>query len=146
MNATGLTTESRTTLAALADVLIPAWGEMPAASAIGVHERWVDRVLAARPDFGEPLAALLAEAEGRDPRAEIGRLIKSAPDRLEALFTIITQAYYMSPRVRKRLRYPGQKPSPFYPDEADWDLRNGLLDPVIDRGPIYRPTDYHPDR
>jgi hypothetical protein len=43
----------------------------------------------------------------------------------------------MNPKVRKRLRYPGQKASPPYPDEADYYLRDGLLDPVIERGPIY---------
>ena len=42
--------------------------------------------------------------------------------------------------VRKAVGYPGQKANPPYPDEAEYDLRDGLLEPVIARGPLYRPT------
>jgi hypothetical protein len=47
----------------------------------------------------------------------------------------------MSPKVRKRIGYPGQKPRPFFADEADYYLRDGLLAPVLERGPIYKQTD-----
>jgi hypothetical protein len=90
------------------------------------------------------LANVRAEAAGADPRAEIERLVTDAPEKLEQLLTIIVCAYYMSPKVRKRLQSPGQKAAPVFPDEADWYLRDGLLEPVISRGSIYRPTDYRP--
>ena len=64
----------RATFAGLADVLVPATGGMPSASEIGVHERWVDRVIAARPDLAGRLEALLAAAAGCDPGAEVARL------------------------------------------------------------------------
>ena len=43
--------------------------------------------------------------------------------------------YFLSPDVRERLGYPGQKAKRL---ENDFD--GALLQPVIDRGPIFRPT------
>jgi choline dehydrogenase-like flavoprotein len=55
----------------------------------------------------------------------------------------------MNQKVRRRIGYPGQGKRPPYPDEADYDLRDGLLDPVIERGPIHKrapaPTEPPPD-
>jgi hypothetical protein len=45
-----LTGEQRETFFALADVLIPATTDMPAASEAGSAEKWLGRALAARPD------------------------------------------------------------------------------------------------
>ena len=40
----------------------------------------------------------------------------------------------MNLKVRKRIRYPGQGKRPPFSDEAEYDLRDGLLDPVYARG------------
>jgi hypothetical protein len=48
--------------------------------------------------------------------------------------------YYMSPRVRDLIGYPGQENRPFDPDKTTEYLGDGLLAPVIARGPIYRAT------
>jgi choline dehydrogenase-like flavoprotein len=131
-----LTSEHRTAFWALADVLIPATDAMPAASQAGSAEKWLDRALAARPDLVAPLAALLDEAAGRDPEAEVRRLHAENPDGFSALAQIASGGYYMNLKIRKRIGYPGQgKRSPFS-DEADYDLRDGLLDPIFERGPI----------
>ena len=66
--------EQRATLAALADVLIPATETMPAASAVGAHEKWLDRALAARPELEPLLSQVAGAARGRDPAAEVSRL------------------------------------------------------------------------
>ena len=42
----------------------------------------------------------------------------------------------MNLKVRKRIRFPGQGKRPPFSDEAEYDLRDGLLDPVIERGPV----------
>jgi len=133
-------TESRTTLAALADVLVPEAEGMPAASQVDVHGKWLDRVLRVRPDLAPDLARVLAEARGRDPVAEVARLQQEDASGFATLALCVTGAYYLNPRVRKLIGYPGQKQRPPYPDEADYYLRDGLLDPVVARGPIYRPT------
>ena len=49
------------------------------------------------------------------------------------LATVVSAAYYMNPKVRKLIGYPGQSQNPIYPDEAEYDLRDGLLDPVLRR-------------
>ena len=131
-----LTSEHRTAFWALADVLIPATDAMPAASQAGSAEKWLDRALAARPDLVAPLAALLEEAAGRDPEAEVRRLHAEDPDGFSALAQIASGGYYMNLKIRKRIGYPGQGKRPPFSDEAEYDLRDGLLDPVFERGPI----------
>jgi hypothetical protein len=51
---------------------------------------------------------------------------------------VVAGAYFMNPQVRQAIGYHGQTPLPIPPD-ADY-LADGLLESVIRRGPIYRPT------
>jgi hypothetical protein len=132
--------ELRRTLAALGDVLVPQAEGMPSASEVGIEGRWVDRVLRARPDLEPILVRLLGEAEARDPVEEVDRLNAQDPDSFATLALVVTGAYYMHPRVRKLIGYPGQKRNPPAPDEAEYYLRDGILDSVSERGAIYRPT------
>lgn len=133
-----MTPEQRAIFSALADVLLPAADGMPAPSEIDVAGRWLDRVLRVRPDLEPRLERVLALVDGNAPQASVERLREEDPAGLETLVLVATGAYTMSPKVRRRLGYPGQRPRPAYPDEAEWDLRGGLLDPVVERGPIYR--------
>lgn len=128
----------RATFAALADVLLPATDDLPAPSSIDVSGRLLDRALAARPDLAEPLEAILATAAGSDPADEARRLHASAPEAFATLALLVTGAYYLSPKTRRRIGYPGQKADPAADDEADYWLRDGLLDPVVARGPRWR--------
>ena len=134
-----LSAEQRETFFALADVLIPAAHGMPAASEAGAVDKWLTRALAARPDLLPALTELLEAAHGRDPVEEARRLHGEDPERFAALAAIASGAYYMNLKIRKRIRYPGQGKRPPFPDEAEYDLRDGLLDPVIERGPIREP-------
>lgn len=133
-----LDASARATFAALADVLLPATDDLPAPSLSDVGGRWLDRALAARPDLAEPLAAILATAAGADPAAAARRLHADDPDAFATLALLVTGAYYLSPKVRKRIGYPGQKADPADDDEADYWLRDGILEPVIARGPRWR--------
>ncbi len=133
-----MTPEQRETFAALADVLLPAADGMPAASEVDVAGRWLDRVLRVRPDLEPRLERVLALVDGNASQASVERVREEDPAGLQTLVLVATGAYTMSPKVRRRLGYPGQRPRPAYPDEAEWDLRGGLLDPVVERGPIYR--------
>ncbi len=125
----------RHALAGLADMIIPESDGMPSASAAGATEALLDEVLRVRPDLEEPLAALSTRAAGRDPHAELERLRSEEPDGFEALTTAIAGGYFMSPEVCKLLGYPGQRAKRL---EDDFD--QDLLQPVIDRGTIFRPT------
>jgi choline dehydrogenase-like flavoprotein len=135
-----LDAEQRTTFAALADVLIPAAGGMPSASDVGVEGKWLDRALRARPDLEPGVVVTLAATDGRDPEKTLRLLYEEDPDAFAALALAVSGAYYMHLKVRKRIGYPGQKHDPPFPDEADYYLEGGLLDPVLERGALGKPT------
>jgi hypothetical protein len=130
----------RARLAEFADVLIAGGAGLPSASEAGVQGKWIDRTLAARPDLVEVIHAVIARAG--DPSAELDRVRTEEPLLFDRFTHAIAGAYLMVPRVRKGLGLPGNAPKrkPAYPDEADHYLSDGVLDPVIERGPIYRPT------
>lgn len=125
----------RETLAALADVIIPAADGMPSAGEAGATGSLLDEVLRVRGDLEEPLATLTKTAAGKDPAAEVARLQADEPELFEALTTAIAGGYFMSEDVCERLGYPGQQAL-----ELEDDHDPALLAPVIERGPIYRPT------
>jgi hypothetical protein len=133
-----LSADARRTFAALADVLIPAGEGMPAASEVDVGGKWLDRALRARPDLETTLERVLADAEGRDPSGETRRLHAEDAEGFAALAHLAAGAYTMHAKVRKRLGYPGQKSNPPFPDEAEYYLEEGLLDPVLALAPFGR--------
>ena len=128
----------RAVLAGLADALIPAGDGMPAASAAGVAGEGLDQVLAAVPNLGAPLADVLAKATGREPAEVVASLARTDPAAYGILTEVVTAAYFMNPDVRQALGYTGQGPAPLDP-RVDY-MEDGLLESVIKRGPIYRPT------
>ena len=132
------TTDERALLARLADVLIPPGESALSAAQADVAGRWLDAVLAARPDLAGSLKAILANAGGRDPAIVVSAWAKDDPAAFGTLAEISAGAYFMNPSVREAIGYTGQGPHPIdpHPDYLD----DGLLQSVIDRGPIYRPT------
>lgn len=130
----------RPTLAALADVLIPAADGMPSASEAGAAGEWLDEVLRVRGDLEAPLHGLLERARGVDPAAEVDRLGREEPEAFEALATAVAGAYFLNPEVRRLIGYPGQERRPIEPEDPPDYEQDGLLASVIERGPIFRPT------
>ena len=128
----------RAVLASLADVLIPAGDGMPSASVAAVAEEGLDQVLAAVPSLGARLADVLTGAKGREPAEVVASLARTDPAAYGVLTEVVTAAYFMNPDVRKAVGYTGQGPSPLDP-RVDY-MEDGLLESVIKRGPIYRPT------
>jgi hypothetical protein len=133
-------TLDRRTLAALADVLIPAADGMPAASEAGAAGEWLDEVLRVRGDLEAPLHSLLDRARGVDPAAEVERLEHEEPDAFEALATAVAGAYFLNPDVRTLIGYPGQERRPIEPEDPPDYEQDGLLASVVERGPIFRRT------
>jgi hypothetical protein len=131
----------RSLLAALADVLIPAGKGFPPASQAGVSGKGLDQVLAARPDLADGLERVLEAARGRDPVELIAELKGKDPAAFAVLAELVPAAYFMNPEVQRAIGYNGQRPKPMDP-QPDY-LEDGLLQSVIDRGPIYRPTPAH---
>lgn len=130
--------DERSLLAALADVYIPAGDGFPAASGAGIAGDGLDQVLAYRPDLAAGLKKLLAAADGQSAAAFVAELKASNPGGFGLLAELVSGAYFLNPEVRAKLNYHGQGPRPIDP-RPDY-LDDGLLQSVLDRGPIYRPT------
>ena len=133
-----LNQEQRAILAALADVLIPAGEGFPSASEAGVANEGLDYVLNCRPELTAGLTQLLATARGRAPAEFLAEIQKNDPATFAMLTDLVAGAYFLKPVVREKLGYGGQTALPIDP-RADY-LDDALLQSVIDRGPIYRPT------
>ena len=132
-------TRERDRLGQLADILIPAAAHGAlSASAAEVSGRWLDQVLIARPDLASGLKTLLQQAENHPPEDFVEKMRTADPSAFGILTEVVTGAYFMNPDVQKSIGYADQTQHPIGPT-PDY-LENGLLDSVIHRGPIYRPT------
>lgn len=127
----------RATLAALADHLIPAAHGMPSAGDV-MGDKRVRFVLEARPDLVGPLGAALRADLPDEPAARLAALERDEPDAHAALLLVIVGAYYTDKVVRERLRYPGQEAKVLQSWKYPVYLEEGLLDPVLARGAIWR--------
>lgn len=130
----------RARLREFADVLIPAAHEMPAASEVGVADRQLDVVLGARPDLAGPLARALERVDPADHQASLARLREADPAAHEALLLTVVGGYYIDPDVRRRLGYTGQVAVEVRPEIIPNYVEQGLVEPLLERGPIYRPV------
>jgi hypothetical protein len=135
------TLELRDWLRPLADALIPAGDGMPAASAVGVADAQLDLVLHARPDLGRHLGRALALTDGMAPAEALAALAGLDPTAHGALLEAVAGGYYAHPQVRELLGYAGQQPVPVRPEDYPEYLAEGLLEHVVERGPVYRPAD-----
>ena len=130
----------RDTFAAIADILIPEAEGMPSASSVGVHEDVMDRILTLRPDLTEAFQRGIVYARGKDAKVAAESLNQDDAQALSAIGLIASAGYYMAPRVRDLIGYPGQERRTFDPDATPEYVTNGMLKVVQDRGPIYKPT------
>lgn len=135
-----LTDESRASFAALADFLIPAHGEMPSASAAGAAGQLLDDVLRFRPDIAEAFFRGLEAIAGKDPKAAANELYKADEEAFNALSLAASAAYYMAPQPREALGYPGQESLTYEAHDVPDYMTDGLLERVVRRGTIYKPT------
>jgi len=132
------TQKERAQLASLADILIPAGDGQLSASQADVAGEGLDKVLATCPELAAGLHKLLSNAEGRAASQAVAEMQSSDLAAFAMLAEFAAAAYFLNPAVRQAIGYGGQTARPIdpHPDYLD----NGLLDSVIRRGPIYRPT------
>jgi hypothetical protein len=136
-----VTPEQRSTFAGIADYLIPNAEGMPSASEVDVHGAILDRVLTLRTDLQEPFLRGLNSCAGASPAEAANALNRSDPAAMSAVGLVASAAYYMMPKVRSLIGYPGQESRPESdPDAPPPYVTNGMLQKVIDRGPIFKPT------
>lgn len=135
-----LTDPERDALVAVADALCGG-GPLPAPSATPGYPEWLDRALAARADAFEEVVAAALSLDGLSPagrREALRQMNADQRPRFHALSSVVAGAWLLVPEIRTALGYPGQIAAPAAFDEAASQLETGILDPVIDRGPIYR--------
>jgi hypothetical protein len=139
-----LTAAEVTTLRAIADVLIPAAGDDPAATAEADFDRWLARAVDARADAFDAITAVAAQFEGATPEAideALRTLYAGQPDVFQVVSAVVAGAWLMIPAVRERIGYPGQGGARARLEEAAEQISDGILDPVLARGPVYTPAD-----
>jgi hypothetical protein len=128
----------RDRLRAFADVLIPEAHGMPAASQVGVADGQLDRVLAVRDDLTAPLMRAIAQVDPADHEGSLERLQRDDAEAHDALLLVIVGGYYIDPDVRRRLGYDGQVPAEVRPEIIPNYVEEGLIEPLLERGPVYR--------
>ena len=130
------------TLRAIADVLIPAAGDNPAATAEPDFDTWLARAIDARADAFDAIAAFLAQLDVATPEVidqTLRALHAEQPEQFQALSAVVAGAWLLIPTVRTRIGYPGQRRDPARLEEAVDQISDGILEPVIQRGSIYTP-------
>lgn len=140
-NDPAITEDLRTRLAVIADRLIPPADGMPAPSRLGISGRQLDAVLASRPDLIEDLKRALCDPNDDEDAIEWTRGLQTRdPAAHEALVLTILAGYYMHAEVKAALGYPGQIPQEVNAGIFPAYVSEGLLERVVERGSLYRPT------
>jgi phage-related minor tail protein len=130
--------EERATITRVADVLVPARGAAPPASAEPGFWSALATALDARSDaFADVVDALhhLAPHAGEELWERLRALDAAHPSTFQALSTVVAGAWLLTPGVRARIGYHGQQSDKAGIEEAADELTSGVLDPVIDRDP-----------
>jgi hypothetical protein len=140
MSSNKLSLELRASFAAVADILIPAYKKYPSATSVGVHERMLDDVLDFRPDIVEAFLRGLSAINAADLSVSVNTLYKVDPEAFSAISLAASGGYYMTPKVRDIIGYPGQESVTYDAHAVPDFLLNQQLENVTRRGPIYRST------
>jgi hypothetical protein len=141
-----LTEAELTTLRAIADVLIPQSGTEPAATSEPDLNDWLMRAVDARADAFDVITSILRRLDGARPEAidtALRDLHARSQREFQALTAVVVGGWLLVPAVRERIGYPGQRRDPARLEEAVDQISDGILDPVIARGPIYTPDGTH---
>ncbi|GAA1610756.1 hypothetical protein GCM10009789_76390 [Kribbella sancticallisti] len=122
---------------ALIDHLIPGGDGLPAASAVGLHDDLLDKVLRVRPDLRPDLDEALELICGLAP-AEAVVALRREPTVYSSVSVIVAGGYLMSNEVTAALGYRYEEAKPVNSEDVLRAVDDGLLDGVVERGPIYR--------
>ncbi|KRB36632.1 hypothetical protein [Microbacterium sp. Root180] len=128
--------EHRAVLRTVAEALIPAGAGLPSAVDVGIDAGLLDQVLTVRPDLAEPLLVGLDILAGEAAHRIAARV--DAEPGLAVVGLVVAGGYLMSQTVADALRYPWQEAKIVRPDDVFQAIEDGLLDAVMERGPIYR--------
>lgn len=131
-----LSSDERDVLARVADTLIPATGDGPAASAEPGFWDALEVTLDARADaFGAIVDALqtLAHTGSDELWAHLQSFDRERPATFQALSTVVTGAWLLTAGTRDRIGYHGPQSRKAGLEEAADEIASGVLDPVLER-------------
>lgn len=136
---TELTADDRELLLVVADVLIPATDTMPALRDADCTGEWLGRAYAARADAAPDLLRALRTLASEDNLTTALHTLH-ARDRatFDVLAMIAAGAYYMVPRVRDLIGYPGQVRNPAPIDQAADELSDEIFEGAMNYRGGYR--------
>lgn len=124
-------------LLVIAERLIPTISTRVGAGKVEGAERYIERVLIARPDLLATFESdVCACTDELIDEVLTGYEVVSAE--FERVALIVVGSYYMNPEIRSSISYPGQLSLTFDPMEYVSWISDGLLDQVISRGNRYR--------
>lgn len=135
-----LTPEVRALFGKVADLLIPAYKQMPAATSVGVHEDLLDKVLGFRPDIVEAFFRGMGKIDAGNLSVSVNALFREDEEAFGAVSLAASGGYYMAGPVREALGYPGQESLTYDAHAVPDYLVSHMLERVAQRGSIYRPT------
>jgi hypothetical protein len=125
-------------LVQVADTLLPGTDVDPRPSSLPDFRDHLDTALRAR---GESVRELVAALDRLDVDADLMPQLRamhgSDREAFDLVSSVVAGAYLLSPTVRGAIDYPGQGSHPAPLELAVDQLSDGILDPVVDRGPIY---------
>ncbi len=127
-----------------ADTLIPAKGAYLSGSSVTGFIDLATRaatILDARFEMLEALLAELADIPAASMWDYLEELNRVRFDEFYTLSLIISAAYLNSPEIRSALNYPVPHQNPAGLFEIADELSSGILDPVIERGPVFVSAD-----
>ncbi len=138
-----LSDEEIRVLRLVGDTLIPATADNPAASDVAEFDQRAARAMAILWKQFDQLTALLSDlstVSQEDMFAMLRDIEKFRNADFYFLSLVVVSAYLYSPQIKERLNYPDpHRDTPGLFDAAD-ELSSGILDPVVERGPIYVPV------
>jgi hypothetical protein len=130
--------ECRAWMALIADLLIPSDGRMPAASEAGVAGGQLDLILRARADLYPHLLRAWVTTQDLAPQDALDVIQDLDAEGYDAVRILVAGGYYSNPEIRQLLGYTGQQPKVVRVDNIPAYVEEGLLERVIERGPLYR--------
>jgi hypothetical protein len=127
------------TFLALANFLIPTYEKKPSFGTFCSYDDAI-RALGFRPDLREAFERALTVDMKNGPEPALEMLNAGDNPAFSALTTIVIATYYMNPKVRESIGYPGQENVSYDSKATQSYLLDGSLAKVIARGRKYRPT------
>lgn len=121
-------------LAALARVLIPGDGKMPAAAGVAGFDALLRRAIKAAALTEAETAAMLEAIPANVDWAAAKAFSAANPAQFETASTIASGAYLLAPEVLASLGFPTERRFPAGPMDFAEEYDTGIVDEVVARG------------